>query len=88
MTKAHPKLASLKSGDLVLLVEQSHHGRKGRKYWVEVLSILNIGRKYGYILRHDIEEPFDLNTGESVHKDGNARANGFGFDIYLTKKRI
>jgi len=82
MTKAHP-LASLKSGDLVLLVEQSHRGRKGKKYWEEVLSI---GRKYGYILRRGKEKRFDLNTGQSVHKDGNDRENGFGFDIYLSEE--
>lgn len=40
-------------------------------------------KKYAYIKPYAKEEPFCRETGKSIHKECNTRANGYGFDIYL-----
>jgi hypothetical protein len=72
----------LKAGDQVYLVEQAR--RSSTPHYTEVVKV---GRKYGYILGHGREEPFDLLTGQSVHgNDSNTRFNGFGFDVWPSKE--
>ena len=50
-----------------------------------LMSVSRVGRKYGYIEMYRREERFDLTTGCSVHGDCNARANGYGFDVYVSE---
>ena len=73
----------LKAGDQVYLVEQASRSRSSTACYVKVVKV---GRKYGYILRHGREVPFDLLTGQSVHNDSNARWNGQGFDVWPCKE--
>lgn len=72
----------LKPGDQVYIVPQRR--RSGEPHFVEVIKV---GRKYGCINEGFYDEPFDLLTGRSVHsKDSNTRANGYGFDVWLSKE--
>ena len=72
----------LKAGDQVYLIEQAKQSNTAR-----YVKVVKVGRKYGYILRHGLEEPFDLLTGQSVHNnDQNARWNGHGFDVWPCKE--
>jgi hypothetical protein len=72
----------LKAGDQVYLIEQAKQSNTAR-----YLKVVKVGKKYGYILRHGREVPFDLLTGQSVHNnDSNARRNGQGFDVWPCKE--
>jgi hypothetical protein len=74
----------LKAGDQVYLVEQASRSRSSTACYTEVVKV---GKKYGYILRHGRQAPFDLLTGQSVHNnDQNARWNGQGFDVWPSKE--
>lgn len=73
----------LKSGDEVLVVPQTDAYRRSPKPEPYTLPIVKVGRKYGCIQLHGMDCPFDLSTGESVHKqDDNSRLNGRGFDVW------
>ena len=77
-------LKRLRPGDQVYVVPQASRHVKPEPFWSDVLQI---GTKYGYILRYGCKAPFDLLSGESVHnKDCNARFNGLGFDVWLSKE--
>jgi hypothetical protein len=72
---------SLHVGDLVYVRYMRPSQQNG------YVSISRVGRRYGYFKLGDIEKPFSLQTGESIHlNDSNARANNFGFDVYPTKE--
>jgi hypothetical protein len=72
---------SLHVGDLVYVKHMRHTTQDG------YVSISRVGRRYGYFKLGDIEKPFSLQTGESIHLNvSNARANNFGFDVYPTKE--
>lgn len=73
---------NLKPGDRVYIVPRAR--RSGKPHLVEVIKV---GRKYGCINEGFYDEPFDLLTGQSVHsKDSKARANGYGFDVWLSEE--
>lgn len=77
-------LRDLKAGDIVFVVRQQR--RRESTVYTSDEKVSRVGRKYGYIQRGYLEEKFDLETGISVHvADCNARANGFGFDVYITE---
>lgn len=69
-------------GDLVYVVPQRnrrHHGDHAGN----LMPISKVGRKWCYIERwYGLPGAFDPTTGASVHKDSNARVNGYGFDVY------
>jgi hypothetical protein len=72
---------SLHVGDLVYVKYMRNTTQDG------YVSISRVGRRYGYFKLGDIEKPFSLQTGESIHLNvSNARANNFGFDVYPTKE--
>jgi hypothetical protein len=72
----------LKAGDQVYLIEQAKQSNTARYF-----KVVKVGKKYGYILRHGRQAPFDLLTGQSVHNnDQNARWNGQGFDVWPCKE--
>lgn len=74
-------LADIKVGDKVFVVHQRRRHSKDERSEFE--SVIRVGRKYGYLGGYR-ERAFDLSTGHSVHgKDDNARANGYGFDVYI-----
>jgi hypothetical protein len=73
----------LKAGDQVYLIEQANRSRSSTACYTEVVKV---GKKYGYILRHGRQAPFDLLTGQSVHNDSNARWNSQGFDVWPSKE--
>jgi hypothetical protein len=73
----------LKAGDQVYLVEQASRSRPSAACYTKVVKV---GKKYGYILRHGRQAPFDLLTGQSVHNDPNARWNSQGFDVWPSKE--
>ncbi len=63
------------------------HGHVNFQY--EVCKVVKVGRKFGYLDSRTVRDvKFDLATGMSVHPDSdcNARANGRGFDVFLTKE--
>ncbi len=49
-------------------------------------TVVRVGSIYGYIEKAGTERPFYLWNGKSYHKDTNARANGFGFDVYASEQ--
>ena len=78
-------LSDLKAGDEVFVVEQKRRHQKGEPT-TYTATIDRVVRKYAYIKRTWQELAFDRRTGFSLHgKDCNARANGMGFDVYLTE---
>ena len=82
MTKFFP---DLKAGDAVFVVYQrGPHGFSVARSGTEIVT--RVGRLYGYARVYGVEAPFLLSTGMSHHPgDHNARANGFGFDVYPSK---
>lgn len=72
---------NLKVGDTVFVVHQRRRGQTEERS--EHMQVIRIGRKYAYVEKHNREEVFCLDTGNSVHKDDTTRANGYGFDVYL-----
>jgi len=57
-----------------------------KEHRTETNNVFRVGRKYAYIERHGRESAFDKTTGVSVHSDNNARANGYGFDVYACEQ--
>ena len=86
MTNINP-LAHLQVGDTVFVVHglPSWAARQGKEPRTETKEVIKKGRLYGYIEHYGREAKFSLETGWSVHGDGNARDNGFGFDVYATE---
>lgn len=77
------KFGHLKVGDTVYVVDQDGRYTKGEKYEAQIVKM---GNKYGYISENGTENKFCLETGCSYHGfDSNARYNGHGFDVYLSK---
>lgn len=87
LVKQKEGLAGLKVGDPVFVVWQRRRGDTEERSGFE--TVVRVGRKYAYIKRYrygDVE-PFCRKTGCSVHnRDCNARANGYGFDVYLNEE--
>lgn len=78
------KLSEIKAGDTVFVVnQQRRHSEKPPE--TTHATVTRVGRKYGYFDRGYREEKFDLQTGYSVSSDCNARANRYGFDVYLNE---
>lgn len=74
----------LKQDDEVFVVYQRPHGQVDQR--TATVKIVRVGDKYGYIMWHGSEAPFDLKTGFSHHKEWNTRANGCGFDVYPNRE--
>ena len=74
----------LKGGDKVFVVYQNRRGQTEERS--EILPVSRVGRTYGYIERYGAECPFYLLDGISHHKDQNARANKYGFDVYPSEE--
>lgn len=82
------KLSEVKVGDTVFVVNQQlRYGRHSKlsEPSKQHETITRVGRRYGYFKRYGREQKFDLKTGESVHKEYFERANGHGFDVYLSE---
>ena len=77
------KFKHLKAGDAVYVAPQKSRNRNPSPY---ASTVLRVGRKYGYVMHGHYECAFDLNTGYSVHKEGNERYNGFGFDVWESRE--
>ena len=77
------KFGNLKAGDTVYVVPQKSRSGSDRTPYTATVS--RIGRWYGYIAKSTGEMRFHLDTGASYDKDGIARVNGFGFDVYATE---
>lgn len=76
-------LRDLQPGDEVFVVWGRRYEPNNKKH--ETIS--RIGREYGYIQSWRQDYRFSLDTGFSVdQKDSNARANGRGFEVYLTEE--
>jgi hypothetical protein len=71
-----------KSGQQVYVVHQVPRQRTGKSGESHHAEVLRVGAKYCYVRMYGREHPFDWRTGHSKHGDGNARANGYGFDVY------
>jgi hypothetical protein len=76
-------LSGVEVGTQVFVVQQRPRNSTEERVSWEAVS--RVGRKYGYIQRFSREERFELSTGLSVHGDCNARANGYGFDVYVSE---
>ena len=73
-------LRDLKLGDSVFVVHQKRRYASEQK--MEMKIITRVGRLYAYI---DADQ-FFRDTGSSHHgPDSNARANGYGFDVYVSE---
>jgi hypothetical protein len=79
-------LRDLKVGDMVFVIQQVGRNQKESDRRRATHTISKVGRDYGYFTStYNHEYKFSLDTGHSYHKEGNERANGFGFDVYLTE---
>jgi hypothetical protein len=78
----------LKVGDVVFVVYQRtrYDTRNATPPRQESQEVVRVGRKFGYVKRYGREEPFELDTGRSSHKESNVRTNGQGFDVYETQQ--
>lgn len=77
-------LRDIQIGDVVFVAYQQRRCESQQR--TEMKPVVKVGRKYGYLREGHCEERFDLETGLSVHHpDSNGRANGFGFDVYLSE---
>lgn len=76
-----PSLVDVKVGDLVYVAWQGRGGRANG--YVEVTKV---GREYAYFSLDLSNYRFHRENGLSAdERDSNARANGWGFDVYLTE---
>ena len=82
-TENSSTLSGVCEGTRVFVVHQRPRNSTEERAGWEVVS--RVGRKYGYIQRFSREEKFELRTGFSCHGDCNARANGYGFDVYVSE---
>jgi len=78
-------LRNIQVGDTVFVVNQLRRHSTTQSVG-RYETVLSVGRKYGYFQRGSCEEKFDLDTGHSAHTDCNARANGLGFDVYVSEE--
>lgn len=77
----------LKVGDKVFVVKQNSRFRNDQPRQTFKAEIEKLGRKYGYIKAGCFRGAFCLQTGKSHHNENsNARANGFGFDVYESEE--
>jgi len=83
MSNESKKFKHLCVGDVVCVVDQRRRGSLEPEPRSE--QVVRVGRKFGYIKGYGDDRPFDLATGVSHHKEGNARANGYGFDVYKSE---
>jgi hypothetical protein len=83
MSTQTPKFKHLKAGDVVFVVEQQK--RYSAALPPSSKEVIRVGNKFGYIKGHGDDRPFCLATGRSHHKENNMRANGYGFDVYLSE---
>ena len=77
----------MKAGDKVVVVRQSRRFEKSTPK-PETGTITRVGCKYGYVQFGGYETAvrFRLDNGESSDpRDGNARSNGLGFDVYSSE---
>lgn len=74
----------LKVGDTIFVVKQQDRWRTENDKPVETSFeiVTKVGRKYAYFERGRLEYCFCLDSGASIHKDNNARSNGYGFDVF------
>lgn len=80
------KFGHLAVGDVVFVVPQPTKYRPDPEGTYQ--PVVKVGKKYISIasLSGDKQLPFDPDTGCSVHPgDCNARANNWGFDVYLSE---
>ena len=77
------KFSQMKVGDTVFVVDQLRRGMKHRPS--ETKTVIRIGRKYAYLDKYGSEAPFFIEDGKSAHKEYNTRANGYGFDVYISE---
>ena len=77
-------MRGMKAGDTVFVVPQRRYQEPYET------TIVRVGRKYGYINErgYGSTSRYDIDTGESVHGDCNARINGRGFDVYRTRQEF
>lgn len=75
----------LKVGDKVFVAwQRTRYDRKNDKPQKATTEIITkVGRKYAYFGEGWSEKKFRLDNGQSHHDDCNARANGYGFDVFL-----
>ena len=71
-----------KAGQQVFVVHQVPRQRTGKSGESHHAEVLRVGTKHCYLLIHGREQAFDWRTGASVGGVDDARANGFGFDVY------
>ena len=84
MTMTAKTLRDLKVGDTVFVVHQLLRTKKEHR--TEEKTVIKVGRQYAYLAGGYYDMQFSRETGASVHpKDCNARANGYGFDVYLSR---
>jgi hypothetical protein len=79
-TEQPVSLADVIVGARVFVVRQRQDGHE-RMSWEEVSRR---SHKYGYFTQYGREHKFALSDGCSCHGDCNARANGYGFDVYTS----
>lgn len=77
-------LKNIKVGDTVFVVYQKTRYSAPKEPTLEM--VVRVGKKYGYIKRYGQEAAFYIDSGVSHHKDSNARANGYGFDVYASEE--
>lgn len=84
MTTTAKTIRDLKVGDTVFVVHQKKRSEKENR--TEEKTVIKVGRQYAYLAGGYYDMQFSRETGHSVHvKDCNARANGYGFDVYLSR---
>lgn len=77
-------IRDLKVGDTVFVVHQKK--RTEKEHRTEERTVIKVGRQYAYLAGGYYDMQFSRETGQSVHlKDCNARNNGYGFDVYLSR---
>jgi hypothetical protein len=78
-------VSPLRVGDHVFVVDQ--RGRSGGEPNARYLPVTRVGRKYGFVQRFGSrEEAFYLFDGRSACEKQNERANGWGFDVYVSEQ--
>lgn len=83
------RLRDLGVGDTIFVANQNSRWEKRQDLPRETSTqtITRVGRKYAYFQDGREEKKFDRKTGVSWHSpDSNARANGYGFDVYLDEQ--
>jgi hypothetical protein len=77
----------LKVGDKVFVSKLPDSRIKNAVRTGEYKTVVKLGRVYGYLEGGILESPaFRLENGHSHHADGNARSNGWGFDVFPSEE--